>query len=392
MTTSTLPKITDQNGTCLKCGESGLFDPITVRQHLEERINCAKHFGHTSVKLKSARDLYSAVFPERKWIAKPLIPAGSVSFFAGKRGCAKTWAALDLALSVANGTLFLGKFETSKLDVLYLDFENGEQTVHERLNLLCEAEILPINLEFAFFQNHLKLDSKDGIDYLSYYLLKHPSALIIVDTFRRVVGVDENDAQEVNNALMLLKTVAEQHGASFVLLHHMRKGFSNKNNDDLADEMRGSSEMANIADSIIAFERNKKDPKTVIMRHQKSRIGVEHDPCRLELIDTEDTVQIQYVGTFEELENLPEKAAKDIMEWILTENLKKFKTIEATEKLQSSGFNKKTVGRALKLLVDTHKLTKPSKGLYSVQTATLANFETNGQNGQMDLNTGDSDV
>lgn len=327
------------------------------------------------VTLISARDLAAKTFPEREWIARPLIPRGSVAFFAGKRSSNKTFAALDLALAVAGGRPFLQHFDTIRVPVLYIEAENGEQTISERLTIMTGDAGVPGDIEFAFFPM-LKFDTKEGSDFLDGYLTKHPGALIFVDTFRRVVGMEENDAKEVNDALYILKSFAEKHGATFILLHHLRKGLQGHHGDvDLAEEMRGSSEMANIADSILIFERTRRDSKTLIMRHMKSRVGVEHDTCRVEIESDDDSFVLRYTGTWEDLDAQPELAAKAVLKWVVDTGLKEFKTKEVKEALREQGFSSRAVYRGLQSLLDQHKLVRPAKGRYAVPAGTLADYD-----------------
>jgi hypothetical protein len=46
----------------------------------------------------------------QRWLVEELWGASSVGVIGGAPKCAKTWLGLDIALSVATGTLCLGKY------------------------------------------------------------------------------------------------------------------------------------------------------------------------------------------------------------------------------------------------------------------------------------------
>lgn len=338
----------------------------------------------------SAAELMKKNFGEREWVINRIIPKGSVGFLSGKRGSNKTWLSLDLAQAISNGGLFLEKFQATKAHVVYIDSENGEFTMHERLELMNNGAATSTDFFFCFYPN-LRLDEEEGCTMFETYLAQWPGSVVFVDAFRRVISIDENDATEVNNVLRVLKQFAEKYNITFILLHHLRKGMAGKNVEDHLDEMRGSSDIANYADFVINLETTK-DANVLILRHTKSRVGILLEPARVEIDSDEDCFKMKYVGTWEDVENQPEKAAKAILKWAFESNMSVFKTTAVTEALQELHFTRKAVGRGLKFLVENGQLSKPKKGEFLVPKNTLFNTisvnqndGTMGQTGQNDL-------
>ncbi len=379
-----LNTISDSTGNCRKCGESGIFTKLHAREHINNSPDCKAYFegkprpSKNSLDVISASELATKDFPQEQWLVEKLLPKKGVIFWGGKRGSMKTWSAMILALSIARGMKYLDNFETVKADVLFVDAENGGAQMQKRLKMLTRTTEIPSNLHFSFFP---KLKFDEDTTPLEEFLEEHPGAVVIVDSFRRVLGVDENEAGEVNTLFVdAIRPLIEAYDATFILLHHLRKGMGKGVHDHL-DELRGSSELVNYADAVILFERVRSDGRALIMRHAKSRTGIEQEPCRLEVEADEDTFRFNFLGTFEESANQPEKAAKAIQKWVFENAKTEFKTSEVQDALKTE-FNGKAIGRGLKWLVEQNLFTKPRKGVYAPISGTLADFGTNGQTGQ----------
>ena len=70
-----------------------------------------------------------------EWLVKGFIPAGAFILLVGRPGSYKSWLSLDIARSVASGTMF-AQMPTRSTEVLYVDMENGENLVAARKRML----------------------------------------------------------------------------------------------------------------------------------------------------------------------------------------------------------------------------------------------------------------
>ena len=67
------------------------------------------------------------------------------------------------------------------------------------------------------------------------------SRLIIIDTFRRFYGGDENSSGQVNDFLCTLEEISETTGSTILFTHHANKGAVLNGQTDVAGAARGSS-------------------------------------------------------------------------------------------------------------------------------------------------------
>lgn len=315
---------------------------------------------------------------EVEWLVKDLIPKKSITFLAGKRSTYKSFFSLSLGLSIASGTSAFDIFPCTKTNVLYLDEENGEQIIKARTDMIVKGSNLSPeekhNLGFVSFQN-VKLDKKDWIDELKEIIKENKIELIIVDSYRRFVAGDENKAEIVNDLFTdIIRPLTEELGVSWIFLHHLRKGIAGKNPEDILDELRGSSDLANYADGVLVLQRNRGATDSFIMRQPKLRYAAEIDAKVMQLEWNDDSLNIKCVGNAQDSLVADEICAKDILKWMAENQITKFKRVDLNEPFSKE--SKATVDRAVRLLKESGKLISPKRGYYELAPSVkLEEFE-----------------
>lgn len=189
-----------------------------------------------------------------KFLVTDILTEGAVGFFAGEPKCYKSWCALDLALSVATGAPFLGRFRVvNKGPVFYVQEEDplptlktrtgkiwaGKQT--DKIELVKDeqgvsAHWLPPEREStfdpdiaAYVQKGLVVSDEAWQLWLDEMLAQgldgEPYRLLIIDTLMMTAGdVDENRAQEMTQKIFRpLKVLARKHNVAIQVVHHLGK-------------------------------------------------------------------------------------------------------------------------------------------------------------------------
>jgi len=200
----------------------------------------------------------------------------------GQPGCRKTWLSLDLAISVATGTDFLGAIPVKQGKVFYIisegadDFELRAEALLRKRGIAAPSgehfqyRIVPYDFatDAAVNQcvNHIN-DSLGGAD------------LIIVDTLSKNFSGDGDNNSEVGKYVNRMEQLRLQTGAHVLSIHHT--GWANK------DRERGGSNLRGGVDTSILVEKND-DHSTLICKKQKS--GQEFDDIRVgfELVFLDD--------------------------------------------------------------------------------------------------------
>lgn len=309
----------------------------------------------------------------QNWLISDLIPSESVMVLAGKRGQKKTFMALGMAISLTRGISFLDKFAVPKtFGILYLDEENGNAVMQERLKKLNDG----IDLENFFIASYLgiKLDKPEWYEQLTNFLKSHTNVkLLIIDSFRRVSGIEENDAGEISDFLTTkIRPLVTEFGITALLIHHVRKGLGRAASDPL-DEIRGSSDIANYCDAVLIVEQRKDG--SLILSQAKMRRQKEIEPFGIEMKESDGKIQFIYTGTAQDVLTDVDRCASQILVWLNEQRISEFETKDAISAMKSQRYGKKTVSRAIAELWGQKRLVKIKKGSYAKPTGTLKDFE-----------------
>jgi hypothetical protein len=188
--------------------------------------------------LKRAEDLQT-LDSGVKWIVSSLLPAQSITLFHAPGGTGKTWIALLLSYSIAEGLDFFS-LATLTRPVIYIDFENPLSVIVERVRKLEIRNVLFWHQ--AFNPKPPKLDSDD---YTLYKRLP-PGSLIIFDTLRAAHDRDENDSKEMACIMSRLKEIRDA-GFSILLIHHTPRANQRAS--------KGSTAITDLADNVLSLYR-----------------------------------------------------------------------------------------------------------------------------------------
>ncbi len=210
--------------------------------------------------------------PDLAWCVERIFPLGGVSILAAPGGWGKSWMLLDLAVEVARGGRWLGRFQSTQATVLYLDEESSPRLLRHRLRKLLKGKSLraaDLDIHFAVGQG-FSLSNPESVAQLKRLLEDLKPGLVIIDSLIRVHTAEENSASEMSKVFAVVKDLVRQSGATIVFADHQRKqGHIAGNLDQL---LRGSSEKKAFADCLLSMQR--KDG-ALIVEQSKSRFDQE---------------------------------------------------------------------------------------------------------------------
>jgi hypothetical protein len=165
------------------------------------------------------------------WLVDELWPRDAYGVFAAEDKAGKTWAILDLALSVATGHPWLGHFACPPSGrVLIFLGEGGDRAMvrrlraiaaHKRLDL---AELAAHGLVRLCFRVP-KLTSGAELELIATELADRPAALVILDPLYLAVGTGGAgaDLYAMGAILAGIQGVCQHAGAALVVVTHWNK-------------------------------------------------------------------------------------------------------------------------------------------------------------------------
>ena len=164
----------------------------------------------------------------RDYLVKDFMTAKEPMVIGGASKTLKTTIALDLAVSLASGSPFLGVLPVLKRQrVMFLSGESGEATLQENLQLIVNhRELTSDQLSTLTLGFRLpKLDRDSDVEDLLEEIKEQETDVVFVDPLYRSLRVGD-DAGNIFKMGEHLEQIAEQvhrAGVTVVLLHHFRK-------------------------------------------------------------------------------------------------------------------------------------------------------------------------
>lgn len=191
--------------------------------------------------------------PRPSELVERVLHQGSKLVLGGTSKGRKTFALIDLALSVACGAEWWG-FKCAQGPVCYINFEIQESFFYERVDKICDAKQVTLQPEMLMGW-HLR-GHADAIERLMEELLPvlrtKKFVLVIVDPIYKALGNrDENKAGDVASMLNELERIAVLTGAAVVFGAHFSKG--NQAAKESIDRIGGSGTFGRDSDSILTM-------------------------------------------------------------------------------------------------------------------------------------------
>lgn len=217
------------------------------------------------------------------WLVKNLLPAvPGLGVIYGLPGSGKTFAALDLAMSVCRGISWQG-LRVKPTGVVYLAAEGQGGLVNRVRAYLQHHDVAPRDLRLEIIAQQINLRSpdehiedviqavKDADDRIG------PVGLIVVDTLNRVLaGGDENSPMDMGALIYNVQRIAEATGCFCLIVHHCGK------NEDRG--ARGHSSLKGAADLEISVSNNDGARMLRVEKLKDGQDGVSYG-FRLEVVD-----------------------------------------------------------------------------------------------------------
>lgn len=196
--------------------------------------------------------LDSMDFPEPEWCVEGVIPAVGLTMLAGKKSLGKSWAALELALNLAQGLPVWGLPVTRPRKTVYLALEDSERRLKKRRQLAS----LTTSENALVFTKWLPPEA-GGREALRELVRTFGAECVIIDTLSawRTLGKPNGGAGkniwlEEHALTREFQQLAMELEIAIVLCHHR-----NKSGSEDVDAIAGTGGLSAPVDTVILASR-----------------------------------------------------------------------------------------------------------------------------------------
>jgi len=218
-----------------------------LRNHPDEGAEEKRDSGH-HFNLIWARDIVSTQETEREWIWEGILPAGGLSLVAAKPKVGKTTLALQLAVAVSRGDIFLGR-KTRQATVVYLALEEHRDEVQKNLSKLGVTDE-PLYIHFG------PAPAK-AMEEVEALIKEKGAKFLVIDILQKFCRVrDLNDYAQVTRTLEPLMAIARKIDCHIQMTHHAGK----KERDD-GDDIIGSTGLLGGVDTSIHIKKRNRESR-----------------------------------------------------------------------------------------------------------------------------------
>ena len=178
----------------------------------------------------------------KEWLIESIWLAGATGIIGGQPKLWKSWMCLEMAVSTASGTPFLGRFAVKDTGpTLVYMAEDDAADIRKRVDGICTYRGLDVNtLDLSLItSNRLYLDDEMDREKLRHTIEHVGPKLLVLDPLVRLHRGNENDSRDISALLGFLRELQRQYGCAVVLAHHANK----RSHGRPGQGLRGSSDL-----------------------------------------------------------------------------------------------------------------------------------------------------
>lgn len=201
---------------------------------------------------ESLADVWDDLPPLKEELIGGVLRVGHKLLLAGPSKASKSFLLMNLAVSIAEGTDWLG-FHVRRGRVCYINLELDQPSCFKRFKDIYDRRGLPPtnlkNIEVWNLRGH-SVPMNRLTSVLVHRFKSQQFEAVIIDPIYKVITGDENNATEMSQFCSYFDRIAEELGVATIYCHHHSKGASGKY-ANAADRSSGSGVFARDPDAIL---------------------------------------------------------------------------------------------------------------------------------------------
>lgn len=202
-------------------------------------------------------ELWSTDIPDNEWLIEPIVPAGRQVAMYSKAKAGKSLLAFDAVLAAATRRPIFGQSPAEPFDVVYIDQEQTEQDLLERLEAFGYGPSDDLKrLHYYLLTSLPPLNTDLGGKVVEAIVRRFDAKLVVLDTMTRMVTGKENENDPIRDFYRFTGMRLKSLGCALWRLDHAGK--------DPTVGQRGGSEKSGDVD--VVFELSAVDDEVTLKR------------------------------------------------------------------------------------------------------------------------------
>ena len=318
------------------------------------------------------------------WLVQDWLPEATIGFVVAPPGSYKTWLTFDMAVSVATGTPFLGKYPVQRTGpVLLIQQEDFHGDIAQRLAIILQsrlglrAEVTEDNQfevkappEIPIYihpDRNLRFADQVVMDALELRIQELRPALVILDPLYSAAMTDDYMTKSAEQMLRL-KIMRDRYGCSFLVAHHTTKHANSMERSRLW----GSQFLNALLETGWQVKRSENDNSVIVRCHFKVARNPAED-VRVEFdINTDNPPYRYHAKVLTETKDT--ESGTDLNSKILVLLGESEKPMSINEIADALGVHRSTISRRIKALEKDSMVQKDANRRYSVFRSDLPSF------------------
>ena len=307
----------------------------------------------------------------KPWIIDNIVYSEGFCFIYGVEGVGKSFLTLDMAKAVATGEDWLGKFKTSKTNVLFLDKENPHSITKRRIaGIGINSKETPNIYWLKYPEKFCFAGDRGGYSDFAVALINtiatRQIGLIIFDAFVDFMIGNESSSGDTQAFFDSIRELYPR--IAYASLHHENKPSQGVFRSD-SQRLRGSSNINAQTVTMFRMEAVAKSKTEMTLKQTKSKDAQKLDKFMIRMNvkknmdDTTTVTGFTYIGDVIEGPEDETKSAE--VEDIIAEMLSNEQSVSRTQirdQVTAKGYSERTADSVLKKMVERGQINPFKKG------------------------------
>lgn len=347
--------IAAKNSLAIQCG-------IEIKDNTKEQK--LKLELQEDIPIKNVSEIYEEDIPIPKWRVENLIPEAGLTYIASEPGVGKSMFMTYVAQCIASGRSIFG-LKVMQGSVCYFDAENGEVCAYNRIKMIAKGNNFKKEelecFNYSIFPN-IRFDPISPFynKFIKFYELYKPDVLIF-DSLVRFMDGSENDAEAAKKVFDTMRELFKKYpNLTIIILHHL-----SKQHDNSMNALRGSSEIAAAASSIVMLKNMKPTLRLQVTKSRYIDIN-ENNSWFYNLSSDEEGIYFNKAESVKDESNKIITCTNDFWNWVKDKNIKEFISSNALKHLKSLSHTEYSYYEMRKCLEKDEEIVTLTRGKYKI--------------------------